>query len=39
MKNFNTNKYQNKQIQNINKSSIANFIANENEQYEAYMNT
>ena len=40
MKNFNMNKnYQIKQIQNISKSPIANFIANENEQYEAYMLT
>jgi len=39
MKNFNAKQYQNKQIQNISKSPIVNFIANENEQYEAYMNT
>jgi len=35
MKNFNAKQYQNKQIQNISKYPIAN----ENEQYEAYMNT
>lgn len=39
MKNFNKN-YQIKQIQNISKSPIANFIAEANyEQYEANMNT